>query len=1148
MAEDCAVQVGIRIRPFNEREKKLGAELCVDVDGPTTILQVPPEANETDLDGKARISEPKKFTFDASFWSHDGFEETSTGYMVAAPGSRYADQQMVFDTFGRRVLDNAWEGYHCCLFAYGQTGSGKSYSMVGYGANKGIVPMCCEEIFVRVGRNEDPGLRYEVMVSMVEIYNEAVQDLLVKPNARPKKGLDIRESQQLGIYIAGVIKRPVDSYKAIERVVDEGTENRSVGATLMNATSSRAHTVLTIEFKQVSEAAGATGMKVSLINLVDLAGSEKAGQTGASGDRLKEGCAINKSLSALGNVIEKLADRATGKGKKGDVIPYRDSKLTRLLQNALGGSSKTVMICAISPASSNYDETLSTLRYADRAKRIKNAAVVNENPQDKLIRQLREENMKLKDMVNGAGPMSGGDGVDPEEMLLKQAEISALEEALREMQISFSERLKQAKKDSAKAQKERDRDKADLSLPHIANLNEDELLTNKLQFAFKEERTRIGRAGGGDDPEVVLAGVGIQKEHAVVTKKGTTCTLKACERAQLQTFVNGQCPPQEGVALKHGDRLVFGQCIFLFVNPAEGSVRQLLASGEASYGMARKELAEKQGELSGPSEEELVENRKRAEELEKRAREAEDARAAAESEAQSLLKQREEEYQRHIKNLQKDWETKLKDKEEVKDRGEVAAAEQAEKHAAELARLQRDFQERQRIAEEAAQKRIEELERRAQKAAAEEEDHRQHELNMRRLEEQLMFVMPLVKEANLIAVELQRPHRLETRMQVELSGERSRGTIRVTAAVMQDGARLYEWSPETLENRVFLLRELLQRCEDEGIQAAQNLQNEDDPLWDPVEVERLIGVAQILLEGLLLQVENQLDARILSTDGHQSGTLKVELWPVARDGTLGIPDEEVVDTVEDLLGTRMSILLKVASAAQLPEALANDVRIEFDYFIDEKPYKIPLAAGHNRNPTFNFETMFVQDPVTSRFLEYLKTKTLVFRVYGRDVQAEKVQAAIVEKKTVRDLNGLTMNSGSQSYSGSPFEASIGGNSMLEETQKSIQLLNETQRSIITVPGGVDSMTTQAVPGEFNASESIEFLSSPQKNGSPAPPELSSPEPPTFAPPTNEFADTTKAQAPSLSQIRRDQDKAAELQREKEASIPKKKTTRTCMIQ
>merc|ERR1719230_453891 len=166
----------------------------------------------------------------------------------------------------------------------------------------------------------------------------------------------------------------------------------------MNATSSRAHTVQTIEFKQVEMLGGKESIKISMINLVDLAGSEKAGQTGASGDRLKEGAAINKSLSALGNVIERLAQKADGKGKN-VIIPYRDSKLTRLLQNALGGSNKTIMICALSPASSNYEETLSTLRYADRAKKITNKATVNENSQDKLLRELKEENAALKELM-----------------------------------------------------------------------------------------------------------------------------------------------------------------------------------------------------------------------------------------------------------------------------------------------------------------------------------------------------------------------------------------------------------------------------------------------------------------------------------------------------------------------------------------------------------------------------------------------------------------------------------------------------------------------------------------------------------------------------------------------------------------------------
>eukprot|EP00928_Gymnodinium_smaydae_P093679 TRINITY_DN7798_c1_g1_i2.p1 TRINITY_DN7798_c1_g1~~TRINITY_DN7798_c1_g1_i2.p1 ORF type:complete len:380 (-),score=88.69 TRINITY_DN7798_c1_g1_i2:100-1239(-) len=356
-----AVVVGVRVRPFHWREQELQATCCIDMNGPNTII--------TDAMGNE-----KAFAFDESFWSHDDFYTDDQGYCKANPGGRYCDQQHVFDTFGKRVLDNAWEGFHCCLFAYGQTGAGKSYSMVGVGANKGIVPISCEEIFRRIDECDNKSsLHYEVTISMIELYNETIHDLLLSPEQRGKRGLTLHESKMLGVYIEGVTKLPVESYEAISRAVDEANEQRTIGATKMNATSSRAHTVLSIEFKQVMKIADTQSVKLSMINLVDLAGSEKSAQTGAEGERFKEGIAINSSLTALGNVIEKLAERSQGKGKKGVpiVIPYRNSKLTRLLQNALGGSSKTIMICALSPASSNYEETLSTLRYADRAKKIK---------------------------------------------------------------------------------------------------------------------------------------------------------------------------------------------------------------------------------------------------------------------------------------------------------------------------------------------------------------------------------------------------------------------------------------------------------------------------------------------------------------------------------------------------------------------------------------------------------------------------------------------------------------------------------------------------------------------------------------------------------------------------------------------------------
>jgi hypothetical protein len=293
----------------------------------------------------------KKFTFDYSFWSFDQFNTEEDGYLRAID-DKYADQTVVFNKVGKEILDNAWDGYHCCLFAYGQTGSGKSYSMVGYGANKGIVPISCDEIFKRIKQNTDANNSFEVSVSMIEIYNEKIQDLFCPANERPPGGLKLRENKTLGFYCENKKNYPVTSYEEISRRMEEGNENRTIGSTLMNANSSRAHTIITIEFVQVIMTNGKKSEKRSNINLVDLAGSERASSTGAKGDRLKEGCNINKSLLTLGNVINVLADKALGKAKN-ILPPYRESNLTKILMNALGGNSKTVMICALSPAAIN---------------------------------------------------------------------------------------------------------------------------------------------------------------------------------------------------------------------------------------------------------------------------------------------------------------------------------------------------------------------------------------------------------------------------------------------------------------------------------------------------------------------------------------------------------------------------------------------------------------------------------------------------------------------------------------------------------------------------------------------------------------------------------------------------------------------------
>ena len=232
---------------------------------------------------------------------------------------------------------------------------------------------------------------------------ERVRDLL---NPATKGNLKVREHPSLGPYVEDLAKLVVGTFREIENLMDEGNKARTVAATNMNATSSRSHAVFTLILtqKRHDSETGFDTEKVSRISLVDLAGSERANSTGATGARLKEGAEINRSLSTLGRVIGALADLSSAKGRKAKAqVPYRDSVLTWLLKDSLGGNSMTAMIAAISPADINWDETLSTLRYADSAKRIKNHAVVNEDPNARMIRELKEELQQLRAKLSGGG-------------------------------------------------------------------------------------------------------------------------------------------------------------------------------------------------------------------------------------------------------------------------------------------------------------------------------------------------------------------------------------------------------------------------------------------------------------------------------------------------------------------------------------------------------------------------------------------------------------------------------------------------------------------------------------------------------------------------------------------------------------------------
>ncbi|CAE7556769.1 KIF3A [Symbiodinium sp. CCMP2456] len=358
--EKRSVLVAVRSRPFNEREKAASSGDCLSFQ------------EETGMTLHREDDKDYRFAFDC----------------VMRPET---EQREVYDRTARPLLHKVLEGYNGCLFAYGQTGSGKTFTMQGSSDQKGIIPTLCTELFGEIKECADKR-NITVVCSVLEIYNEKVRDLSVDSS----DDLSIREDTAeggKGIHVEGLTEVQVRSCEEVLDCIAKAQQRRAVGKTNMNEHSSRSHSVVTLRIGayDCDDVDGAT-LTVSKLHLIDLAGSERQKATGATGDRLKEGAQINLSLSALGNVINALTERASG----GRHIPYRDSKLTRMLQDSLGGNSYTVMICNVSPAKINVDETLSSLRFAERAKKIENKAVVNRDPKGERILELLQENKALR--------------------------------------------------------------------------------------------------------------------------------------------------------------------------------------------------------------------------------------------------------------------------------------------------------------------------------------------------------------------------------------------------------------------------------------------------------------------------------------------------------------------------------------------------------------------------------------------------------------------------------------------------------------------------------------------------------------------------------------------------------------------------------
>ncbi|XP_074416794.1 kinesin-like protein KIF1B isoform X10 [Larus michahellis] len=1076
----ASVKVAVRVRPFNSRETSKESKCIIQMQGNSTSIINPKNPKEA----------PKSFSFDYSYWSHTSPEDPC-----------FASQSRVYNDIGKEMLLHAFEGYNVCIFAYGQTGAGKSYTMMGKQeeSQAGIIPQLCEELFEKINDNSNEEMSYSVEVSYMEIYCERVRDLL---NPKNKGNLRVREHPLLGPYVEDLSKLAVTSYTDIADLMDAGNKARTVAATNMNETSSRSHAVFTIVFTQKKHdtETDLSTEKVSKISLVDLAGSERADSTGAKGTRLKEGANINKSLTTLGKVISALAE-VSKKKKKTDFIPYRDSVLTWLLRENLGGNSRTAMVAALSPADINYDETLSTLRYADRAKQIKCNAVINEDPNAKLVRELKEEVTRLKDLLRAQGlgdiididPMgdeysgSGGKSsmgsltASPSSCSLSSqvglTSVSSIQERIMSTPGGEEaiERLKESEKIIAELNEtweeklrkteairmEREALLAEMGVairedggtlgvfspkktPHLVNLNEDPLMSECLLYYIKDGITRVGQADAERRQDIVLSGAHIKEEHCIFRSERNNngeviVTLEPCERSE--TYVNGKRVVHP-VQLRSGNRIIMGKNhVFRFNHPEQARAeREKTPSAETpsepvDWTFAQRELLEKQG----------IDMKQ---EMEKRLQEMEILYKKEKEEADLLLEQQRLDYESKLQALQRQVET----------RSLAAETTEEEEEEEEVPWTRHEYE----LAQWAFRK------------------WKFHQFTS--LRDQLWGNAVYLKEANAISVELKKkvqfqfvlltdtlysplpPELLPTELE-KTRDDRPfpRTVVAVEVQDLKNGATHY-WSLEKLKQRLDLMREMYDRAGE----MASNTQDESestmtgsDPFYDRFHWFKLVGRAFVYLSNLLYPVPLIHRVAVVSEKGEVRGFLRVAVQAIAADeeapdygsgirqsGTAKIsfdneyfdksdfssvamtrsglsleelrivegqgqnsevttPPEEINRTNElDLksatldgkmtmegfteeigdhlkLGSVFTFRVTVLQASGiLPEYADIFCQFNFLHRHDEAFSTEPLKNNGRGTPLGFYHVQNIAVEVTESFVEYIKTKPIVFEVFG----------------------------------------------------------------------------------------------------------------------------------------------------------------------
>ncbi|XP_036609107.1 kinesin-like protein KIF13A isoform X5 [Trichosurus vulpecula] len=954
---DTKVKVAVRVRPMNRRELELNTKCVVEMEGNQTVLHPPPSNTK-----QGERKPPKVFAFDYCFWSMD---ESNT--------TKYAGQEVVFKCLGEGILEKAFQGYNACIFAYGQTGSGKSFSMMGNAEQLGLIPRLCCALFQRISLEQNESQIFKVEVSYMEIYNEKVRDLLDPKGSR--QSLKVREHKVLGPYVDGLSQLAVTSFEDIESLMSEGNKSRTVAATNMNEESSRSHAVFNIIVTQTlyDLQSGNSGEKVSKVSLVDLAGSERVSKTGAAGERLKEGSNINKSLTTLGLVISSLADQAAGKGKN-KFVPYRDSVLTWLLKDNLGGNSQTSMIATISPAADNYEETLSTLRYADRAKRIVNHAVVNEDPNARVIRELREEVEKLKEQLSQAEAMKA-----PE---LKE-KLEESEKLIKELTVTWEEKLR--KTEEIAQERQRQLESMGISLEtsgikvgddkcYLVNLNADPAL-NELLVYYLKDHTRVGADTSQD---IQLFGIGIQPEHCEIDI-APDGDVSLTPKENARSCVNGTlvcCATQ----LWHGDRILWGNNHFFRINLPKRKRRDWLKDFEKETGPPEHDL---DAASEASSEPDYNYEFAQMEVIMKTL----NSNDPVQNVVQVLEKQYLEEKRSALEEQRMMYEREL---------------EQLRQQLSPERQHQNSGTDRLTFTGQTAQQKV--------TLWAEERDELFRQ-SLAKLREQLVKANTLVREANFLAEEMNKLTDYQVTLQIpaaNLSANRKRGAIVSEPAIQvrRKGKSTQVWNIEKLENKLIDMRDLYQEWKEKVPEVKRLYGKRGDPFYEAQENHNLIGVANVFLECLFYDVKLQYAVPIISQQGEVAGRLHVEVMRV----TGAVPERviegddssenssesgslEVMDSNGDIIHRvkKLTCRVKIKEATGLPLNLSNFVFCQYTFWDQcgstvAAPVVDPdVPSPQSKEPQFTVIFSHCEDyvvNVTEEFLEFISDGALAIEVWG----------------------------------------------------------------------------------------------------------------------------------------------------------------------